>query len=390
MSSITSDFKEFEFKMYGLRSLRYALCLLICGLCSISILSSILVAQKVSRIAEKELSILKIEFEEVKVGQFPYMEHFVSITDTRGRITAELEKKNFKVYENKIPVRKFEMTMDKTPLSIVLLLDRSGSMGAALMHMKMAARKFISLLEPEDKVMLIDFSDEPNILCHFTSDKIKLNGCLATLKAFGPTALYDSLYRAVLELADFKKGRPAIVALTDGTDQNKERTAHLSRHTLKEVGKRALAEGIPINTVGLGKFVSKRELRFLAKETNGSFYYAPTSYQLEDLYTIVGRNLKNRIRILYKSPVPQWDGAWRKVELKCNIADAPAGEALVQYRAPGKYVLEMKGQGWSRFKEDELARQQPEFKVRDLYLKTMIEGKPEKMNEWMSTYFVRP
>ena len=35
------------------------------------------------------------------------------------------------------------------------------------------------------------------------------------------------------------------------------------------------------------------------------------------------------------------------------------------------------------------AKEQPSFKVRDLYLKTLVDGKPEKMTEWMNKYFVR-
>lgn len=338
---------------------------------------------------DRKLPTLQIDFEEVKVNQFPFMELFFSITDPQGRSAASLGQGNFRLYENNILVRKFELTMDKTPLSVVLLLDRSGSMFPSLLHMKMAARKFISMLEPEDEVMLIDFSDEPKVLCAFSTDKDKLNACLSTLKAYGPTALYDSLYRSVLELADHKRGRPVVVALTDGTDQNEKKTAHLSRHTLKEVVERALVEKIPINAIGLGKSVSKRELQFLAEKTNGTFYYAPTSYQLQDLYTLIAKNLKNRVRLLYKTPAVQWNGEWRDVQLKCEISEAPVGEATVKYRAPGKYVLEMTGQGWSRFKVEEFAAEEPSFKVRDLYLKTLVDGKRERMAEWMKNYFIR-
>ena len=333
---------------------------------------------------------LNIQFEEVKASQFPVIELFVSIADEKGRSAAALEKRNFTLLENSVPVKKFELTMDKTPLSVVLLLDRSGSMFQSMMHVKMAARKFISLLESEDEVMLIDFSDEPKILCSFTSDKKKLNACLMTLKSYGPTALYDSVYRSILELSSHKRGRPVVVALTDGTDQNKEKTARLSRHTIKEVVERAVADKIPVNTIGLGKFVSKKELTYLAQKTNGTFYYAPTSYQLEDLYTVIGRNLKNRVRVIYKSPVVQWNGLWRKVELKCTMSGAPVGESLVQYRSPGKYVLEVEGQGWARFQEEELSKKLPTFKLRDLYLKTVIEGQPEQMNKWLTEYFKRP
>ena len=329
-----------------------------------------------------------IDLHTIDVLRFPYVEMTFSIVDPKGRAVVDLSSRNFALQENLRRARIEEVTMDQTPLSVVLLLDRSGSMYDAIEHLKMAARKFVQLLEPQDQVMLIDFSDEPKILCPFTNERMKLEACLRTLRAWGPTALYDSIYRSVLEVSE-KDGRRVVVVLTDGTDQNEQRTAHLSRHTLKECIQRAKKEKVPLFTIGLGRFVSKPELESMAKHTGGASFFAPTAAQLQALYIIVARNLKSRVRLVYRSPEQRRDGKWREIALRCQVGGAPAGLAEEKYRAPGRYVLETAGQGWHHMKEDELSRALPKVVLRDHKLRQLKEGEPKDLHDWLRTIYWR-
>ncbi len=329
-----------------------------------------------------------IDLHTIDILRYPYVEMTFSIVDPKGRSVVNLSSRNFIVQENLRNARIEEVTMDQTPLSVVLLLDRSGSMYDALEHMKMAASKFVQLLEPQDKTMIIDFSDEPKILCPFTNEKMKLEACLRTLKAWGPTALYDSIYRSVLEVSE-QDGRRVVVVLTDGTDQNEQRTAHLSRHSLKEVIKRAKKEKVPLFTIGLGRFVSKPELEAMAKHTGGASFFAPTAAQLQALYVIVARNLKSRVRLVYRTPEQRRDGKWREIALRCQFGGAPAGLAEQKYRAPGRYVLETAGQGWHHMKEDELSKALPKVVLRDHRLRQLKEGEPKDLHEWLRNVYWR-
>jgi Ca-activated chloride channel family protein len=56
---------------------------------------------------------------------------------------------------------KSEEPVRKTPLSIALVIDRSGSMrGARLDAAKEAAKHFVDALDPDDEVCLVVFDDE--------------------------------------------------------------------------------------------------------------------------------------------------------------------------------------------------------------------------------------
>jgi len=336
----------------------------------------------------KAIPKLGVDLHSIGIATFPLVRLQFVITDPTGRAVSGLRKENFRVLENMRTAKIERLEQDVTPLSVVLLLDRSGSMFGALDQLKMAARKFISLMEPQDRTMLIDFSDEPKILCDFSNDRSKLEACLHTMRAWGPTALYDSLYRSVLEAAG-QPGRRVIVALTDGTDQNEERTAPLSRHNLKEVLVRALKEKVPIYTVGMGFYVEKKELTLIAQKTGGLAFFAPTPGQLVDLYTKIASNLKSRVNLLYRSPNAYPDGSWREVEVRCVISSAPAGRAEEKYRAPGRYVLEVEGQGWMKLKEEELETQLPSLVIKNRRLEQILQGKPVDLDAWFKPYFSR-
>ena len=332
---------------------------------------------------------LTVDLHAIDIKRFPLVELNFTMTDPVGRAVASLDVRDFAVHENLRTAKIENLVLDTTPLSVVLLLDRSGSMYEALEFLRMAAAKFVSLLEPQDQVMLIDFSDEPKILCRFTNDREKLAGCLRTLKAWGPTALYDSLFRSVLELQE-APGRRVVVALTDGTDQNEARTARLSRHTLQEVAERARASDIPIYTIGMGRYVERRELSWLAKGTGAAAFFAPTPEQLQELYAIVARNLKARVRLTYRSPEPRHDGAWREVVLRCSVGGAPSGQAAERYRAPGRYVLEVEGQGWEATRVEALEKAEPALVLRDVRLQALRRGGPGDVGSWLGEYFRRP
>lgn len=332
---------------------------------------------------------LSVDLHAMDMKRFPLVELTFTMTDPVGRAVASLDARDFAVHENLRTARVENLVLDTTPLSVVLLLDRSGSMYEALEFLRMAAGKFISLLEPQDQVMLIDFSDEPKILCRFTNDREKLAGCLRTLKAWGPTALYDSLFRSVLELQE-QPGRRVVVALTDGTDQNEARTARLSRHTLQEVAERARASEIPVYTIGMGRYVERRELTWLAKGTGGAAFFAPSPEQLQELYAIVARNLKARVRLTYRSPETRHDGAWREVVLRCSVGGALAGQAAERYRAPGRYVLEVEGQGFEATRVEVLEKAEPALVLRDVRLQEIRRGGPGDLGTWLGGYFRRP
>lgn len=330
---------------------------------------------------------IRIDYQSIAMDRFPRIALTVDVFDASGRALRGLTKGNFSAFENGRTCRPLDVSVDVTPISVVLVLDSSGSMVHAINHLKLAAGQFVRILDPKDEVMVIDFDNEPRVISPWSSDPKQLVTAIGTLDAYGATAFYDSVYKALLEVRP-RKGRRAVVAMTDGKDQNEANTARLSRHTLREVVDLARGEKVPVHTIGLGKWIDREEVESLAKASGGTASFAPQGRELEQLYVNIARNLKSRVRIGFRSPMPRPDGSWRTVKIQCARGSL-TGTAEERYRAPGRYALDLSGQGFERERVEELAKELPRIKVLDVELRPAATGGPEDLKQWVDGYFKR-
>ena len=142
-----------------------------------------------------------------------------SVTDTNGRAIHDLKADDFLVYENgqQRPVTDVEQT--RTPFNIVLLLDVSGSVEERLDFIRKAALDFLKTVSPQDRIAVISFRDDIQLVSDFTTDRNLLNERVKMIDAGGATALYDALaYTLVETLKPLRGERTAVVILSDGDD----------------------------------------------------------------------------------------------------------------------------------------------------------------------------
>lgn len=161
----------------------------------------------------------------------------VSVADAAGRAVTGLTPKDFRVYESGKPqtIEHFQLTGD--PYTLLLVVDLSGSTANQVEILRSAASQFVAGLGPEDKIGVIAFSREIEILGDPTSDRAELARQLASLTnsssqpgAVGPkfsqntgTSFYDAAYLACVEspLAEMKgSGRRAVVLISDCVDSS--------------------------------------------------------------------------------------------------------------------------------------------------------------------------
>ena len=83
----------------------------------------------------------------------------VGVTEPNGRFVTGLEKENFKVYEDKVEQEISQFSSDDSPLSVGIVFDTSGSMGAKLQKSRQAVTQFMKTANPEDEFFLIQFND---------------------------------------------------------------------------------------------------------------------------------------------------------------------------------------------------------------------------------------
>jgi VWFA-related protein len=142
----------------------------------------------------------------------------VSVYDQSGRFIPGLRKNDFQIYEDG-KVQQIEMFgTTEQPFTVALLIDVSRSTQFQIEEIQDAAIAFVDQLRPQDKVMVIAFDDDVQILSEFTTDKRQLRYAIRGTQFGNGTKLYDAVDFALNRRMNYQQGRKAIVLFTDGVD----------------------------------------------------------------------------------------------------------------------------------------------------------------------------
>jgi VWFA-related protein len=142
-----------------------------------------------------------------------------SVTDRNGRAIGGMKESDFAVYENGIEREVKKVVPTQEPFNLVLLLDVSGSVEERIDFIRKAARDFLNTASPQDRIAIISFRDDIQIISDFTTDRRFLSQKLNEIDAGGATALHDALGYVLSEtLKQLRGERTAIVIMSDGDD----------------------------------------------------------------------------------------------------------------------------------------------------------------------------
>jgi VWFA-related protein len=142
-----------------------------------------------------------------------------SVTDRNGRAIGGMRESDFTVWENGIERRVTNVSPANEPFNLVLLLDVSGSVEERMDFIRKAARDFLRTTSPQDRISIISFRDDIQVISDFSTDRAMLSHKLDEIDAGGGTALYDALGYVLSEpLRKLRGERTAIVVMSDGDD----------------------------------------------------------------------------------------------------------------------------------------------------------------------------
>ena len=173
---------------------------------------------------------------------------YVTVSDAQGRLVPNLTKDDFEVYDNG---KKQEITLFDSgvqPITLVMMLDRSGSMVGQFSLVRSAAEQFVGQLLPGDKARIGSFANRVQVdPREFTSSQHDLLEILRTeLQEPGPTPLWNAVNVGITALLH-QEGRRVVLVFTDGVDRPMG-SNNISYH---DVQKNAEQEDVMIFAVGL-------------------------------------------------------------------------------------------------------------------------------------------
>ena len=145
---------------------------------------------------------------------------YATVTDAEKRLVPDLGEDDFEIYDNGKLQAVSQFDNKPQPISVVVMLDTSGSMTLALDLVKRAAEQFLLRLLPDDEGMVGAFNDK--IEFHpsgFTNNRDELISLLKDLDFGYPTRLYDAVNESMAHLKGIP-GRKVVLVFTDGDDNS--------------------------------------------------------------------------------------------------------------------------------------------------------------------------
>jgi Ca-activated chloride channel family protein len=218
----------------------------------------------------------------------------VTVADRHGGFISGLASKHFTVYDEGEPTPVAFFTNDDVPITIGLVVDSSTSMRVRRAQITAAATAFATMSHPLDEFFTVNFNESvwlglPQPLA-FTRDVAQLRAALAAAPAYGRTALFDAVDRAIDHLLLGTRDRKALIVVSDGGD-------NASTHTLEAVLQHARMTDAVIYAVILferdDREARPRVLKTLARETGGRTFTPQQTADIAPAFGQIARELRS-------------------------------------------------------------------------------------------------
>jgi len=264
---------------------------------------------------------------------------FVTVADAQKRLVPGLTRDDFEVFDNDKPQPIVYFDNSVHPISVVVMLDTSGSMTLTIDLLKRAAEQFLIRLLPDDKGRVGAFNDKVQMSTRFTNDRDELVTSVRDVDYGNGTRLWDAVAAGLDELKTIE-GRRVVLVFTDGDDTE-------SKTSLGTVIERARAEETMVYAIGLesnyfnGQRMVKskpdRGLKRLADETGGGYFELEKTSDLAPTFTHVAYELHSQYVIGF-TPT-QLDNRVHKLTVKMKQPGLTARARRSYVAAPDKFTV---------------------------------------------------
>ena len=136
-----------------------------------------------------------------------------------------ITSKEVSVYDNGVEQSIKNFTPDPSPAHIALLVDNSLSIRADVEKLEAAAREFAYEIFQGDKLLIVGYDEEAEIVADWTDDAKSIESSLKLFRKKGQPHLFDAI-RAVVEqaLRPLTGQKRIIVVISDGLDRGSKAT----------------------------------------------------------------------------------------------------------------------------------------------------------------------
>jgi len=254
----------------------------------------------------------------------------ITVQDNKKQFVTGLTQNDFVIMEDKVPQTIESFTSEQNnvlPLYVGVLMDTSPSTAGKLKFEQESAMNFIqTVIRPRrDRVLFATFDHEITLRQDFT-DRLELldRAVFGVKKTGNKTALYDAVWQFCDEKMRSAQGRRVIVVITDGDDTYSRADlndaidiAQRTETTIFAISTKAGLSGtVPGVEAGQVQDHGDKSLERLCEETGGVAFFTGDMLALERSFGRIANELRTQYLITYKPTNDQYDGSYRKVEVK--------------------------------------------------------------------------
>src|SRR5215471_4350459 len=237
----------------------------------------------------------------------------VNVTDEKDHPIGNLQKDNFRIFEDRTEQKISVFKHEDIPLSLGLVIDNSRSMEPRKERMDQASLSFVRKSNSQDETFVIHFDDSARLDRDFTDSIPLLEETLAGVKPYGQTAIYDALILALEHMESAKQMKKAILLFTDGVDNT-------SKNTLSQAIEATKRARVAVYPVGLlsqsGGQKAEDALVRIAEASGGRAFFPQTIDEARLDMERVARDLREQYTLGYFSSNGSHSGGWRSLRIE--------------------------------------------------------------------------
>ena len=252
----------------------------------------------------------------------------VAAEDRAGGAVTGLRRGEFEILEDGERQNIAVLGAEEVPFNLVLLLDLSGSTRGEREAMKEAARRFVGIARPYDRVAVYALANSLfYVISPLTSNHQRLlDEVQAIPEVEGDTPLYDMIVLSCAqELLQHPDERNALIVISDGVDNALSSYINAGGSEVSFGRLRSAVATMPLliypvivgttENPGLARDAA-RNMRALAQASGGRVFEAQSIMELAPIYPQVAAELRSVYTLAYYPTNQNFDGKWRRVEVR--------------------------------------------------------------------------
>lgn len=176
--------------------------------------------------------------------------------------------------------------LERNPVNLAVVLDRSGSMsGRKLEQAKQAAHLLVDQLDREDTFSLVIYDTEVEVVVpaeRLGDRRRNIQRTISRIQTGGSTALHDGVRTGGEQLREFLSSRRInrVMLLSDGIAN----VGPSSNREIARLGQRLAGDEISVTTIGLGDDYNENLMTALAEASDANYYYVADVEELPEVF----------------------------------------------------------------------------------------------------------